>query len=158
MSPWVEWFGEYPSLETAPKNTIWAPGPGERQSTAVSVLFSAAGVDPDEINSVSGVGDVILGSLPLANGEHVWLQSRISDMSEAEVEGINSAEKEWRGFSVTANDGLIGGWALWIAESPVHNIPLMIQFPLGHRHVAITRNDRVTKLLADARESGDLPK
>jgi hypothetical protein len=86
--PWVEWRGQFQLTEKPPPDTVWVPGPTHKKKLLFNVLFSAATIPPDEINSVSQPGDWIVGSLPLSNGGSVWLQARQAVMSPEEHEGI----------------------------------------------------------------------
>jgi len=132
--PWVEWQDDFRSLEDVPADTGWFPGPNPGMKLQFSVLFAAPGVPADGVNSVSQAGDLIGGGLPLSNGETVWLQGRQVEMSPGDQKGIASAEREFRGFKVDGDMSGISPWALWTTTSPVDDIPLLINFPLGRRH------------------------
>jgi hypothetical protein len=97
------------------------------------VLFSTPGIAADEINSVSQPGDLIVGSLPLANGETVWVQAREAAMSPDEQDRFASIERQYMGFGASDLDS-IEPWALWLTGSPELGTPLLIEFPLGRRH------------------------
>jgi hypothetical protein len=135
--PWVEWQGEFggPPVDVTP-DTSFMRGPDPGSKLQFSVLFAGPDVPADEINSVCQPGDVFAGGLPLSNGETVWLQGRQVGISPDEQQGIDSAEREFRGFQVDGDISAISPpWALWIATSPVDDVPLLVNFPLGRRHV-----------------------
>jgi len=98
-----------------------------------NVLFAAATGPADGINSVSQPGDWIVGSLPLSNGETVWLQARQAGISSDERKGIASVEREYRGFQVDGDLNAVDPWGIWITTSP-QGPPLLVQFPLGRHH------------------------
>jgi hypothetical protein len=86
---------------------------------------------------VSRPGDQILGSLPLSSGETVWLQARQEEMSPDETKGIDSVERQFRGFKVSGDLDSIHAWGLWIATSS-QGLPILVQFPVGRRHFKVT--------------------
>jgi hypothetical protein len=137
--PWVKWRGQFqPIGKPLPADTVWVPGPARKRKLVVSVLFSAVTVAASGINSVSQPGDWIVGSLPLANGETVWLQARQAGISLDERKGIASVEREYRGFQVDGDLRGIDPWGIWITTSPA-GPPLMVQFPLGRHHFQVNR-------------------
>jgi hypothetical protein len=87
---------------------------------------------------VSEPGDWVVGSLPLANGETVWLQARQAGISSDERNGIASVEREYQGFQVGGELRGIDPWGIWITTSPA-GPPLMVQFPLGRHHFWVNR-------------------
>ncbi len=135
--PWVKWRGQFqPIGKPPPPDTVWVPGPARKRKLVFNVLFSAATVPADGINSVSQPGDWIVGSLPLSNGETVWLQARQAGISADERKGIASVEREYRGFQVSDLKA-IDPWGIWITTSP-QGPPLLVQFPLGRHHFQAT--------------------
>jgi len=137
--PWVEWHGEFQPKEKPPSDTVWVPGPAQGMKLVFNVLLSGATTLPDTINSVSQTGDWIVGSLPLSNGETVWVQARQAAMSPDDQKGIASVEREFRGIQVSGDLDAINLWGLWLTSSPVRVIPLLVQFQLGRRHLETTR-------------------
>jgi hypothetical protein len=85
---------------------------------------------------VSQPGDWIVGSLPLSNGETVWLQARQAGISSDERKGIASVEREYQGFQVSGDLNAIDPWGVWITTSP-QGPPFLAQFPLGRHHFRI---------------------
>jgi hypothetical protein len=102
-----------------------------------NVLFSAPTAPTDGINTVSQPGDIIVGSLPLANGETVWLQARQAGISADERTVLASVEREYYGFEVSGDLSGIDPWGLWITTSQ-QGPPLLVQFPLGRHHFRVT--------------------
>jgi hypothetical protein len=136
MVPWVSWRDELRSLEEMPADTEWVPGPKRNKKLIFNVLLSAAGVERDA-SSVSRPSDRVLDrSLPMSNGEAVWLQVRQAEMSPDENKGIASAEREFRGFRVTGSLDSVGAWGLWITTSN-EGVPILVQIPLGRRHFIV---------------------
>jgi len=116
------------------------PRPGAETEACLlvfNVLFSAATVPADGVNLVSQPGDWIVGSLPLSNGETVWVQARQAGISSDERKGIASVEREYQGFQVSGDRSAIDPWGIWITTSP-QGPPLLVQFPLGRHHVQVT--------------------
>lgn len=136
--PWVKWRGQFQLIgQPPPPDTVWVPGPARKRKLVLNVLFSAAAVPTDGINSVSQPGDWIVGSLPLSNGETVWLQARQAGISSDERKGIASVDREYRGVQVS-DPHAINPWGIWITTSP-NGPPLLVQFPLGRHHFQATR-------------------
>ncbi len=131
--PWVTWRDELEPREEIPSDTVWVPGPKRNKKLQFIVLFSSAAVASDGILQVSMPADRIVGSLPMSNGETVWLQARQTEMSPEENKGIDSAEREFRGFGVSGDLESVHAWGLWIATSNP-DTPILVQFPLGRRH------------------------
>jgi hypothetical protein len=131
--PWVKWRGQFQPTGKPPLDTLWVPGPARKRKLLFNVLISAATVPAEGINSVSQPGDWIVGSLPLSNGETVWLQARQAGISSDERKGIASAEREYQGFQVSGDLNAIDPWGFWITTSP-QGVPLWVQFPLGRHH------------------------
>ena len=129
LIPWVEWRGQFQPIEKPPSDTVWVPGPERDNKLVFDILFSAPNVSADEIASVSEPDRSIVGSLPLSDGETVWLRAREAIMSPEEQKGVASAEREFRDAPVSG-DLTIDAWALWMPLSP-GGIPLLIQFQLG---------------------------
>ena len=123
MIPWVKWRGQFQPIGTPPADTVWVPGTARKWKLLFNVLFSAANVPAHGINSVSEPGDWIVGSLPLANGETVWLRARQAGMSPDERKGIASVAREYQGFQVNGDLRGIDPWesgspqALWALRS-----------------------------------------
>jgi hypothetical protein len=137
--PWVKWRGQFqPIGKPPPADTVWVPGPARKRKLVFNILFSAATVPTNGINLVSQPGDVIVGSLPLSNGETVWLQARQAGISSDERKGIASAEREYQGFQVSGDLSKISPWGIWITTSPA-GPPLWVQFPLGRHHFRSSR-------------------
>jgi hypothetical protein len=136
--PWVKWRGQFqPIGRSWPRDTVWVPGPARKRKLVFNVLFAAATVPADAINSVSQPGDWIVGSLPLANGERVWLQARQAGISSEERKGLASVEREFRGFQVSGDLSKTDPWGIWITTSP-QGPPLLAQLPLGRHHFQVT--------------------
>jgi hypothetical protein len=52
--PWVKWRGEFqPIGKPPPPDTVWIPGPARKRKLVFNVLFAAATVPADGVNSVS---------------------------------------------------------------------------------------------------------
>jgi hypothetical protein len=136
--PWVKWRGQFqPIGQSPPPDTLWVPGPARKRKLVFNVLFAAATVAADAINSVSQPGDWIVGSLALSNGETVWLQARQASISSNERRGLASVEREYHGFQVSGHLNTIDPWGIWITTSP-QGPPLLVQFPLGRHHFRVT--------------------
>jgi len=131
--PWVKWRGQFQPTGKPPPDTLWVPGPARKRKLLFNVLFSTPTVPAEGINSVSQPGDWIVGSLPLSNGETVWLQARQAGISSDERKGIASAEREYQGFQVSGDLNAVDPWGFWITVSP-QGVPLWVQFPLGRHH------------------------
>jgi hypothetical protein len=132
LVPWVKWRGQLQHLENPPIDTVWVPGPARKRKLLFIVLFSAPTVPPDGINLVSEPGDRIVGSLPLSNGETVWLQARQVGISSDERKHIASTEREFRGFTVSGDAEAIDPWGVVITSA--QGLPLLVQLRLGHQH------------------------
>ena len=134
--PWTTWRDQLPSIEVLPPDTAWVPGPKRNKKVTFSILIQGAG-DSSDIRSVSLPGDRVLhDGLSLSNGETVWIQVRYSEMSPDENKGIAAVEREFRGFKVTGSLDSVHAWGLWITTS-VNEIPLLVQLPLGRRHITV---------------------
>jgi hypothetical protein len=58
--PWVKWRGQFhPIGKPPPSDTVWVAGPARKRKLVFNVLFAAATVPGDDINSVSQPGDWI---------------------------------------------------------------------------------------------------
>jgi hypothetical protein len=87
--PWVKWHGQFQPIGTPPPaDTVWVPGPPRKRKLVFNVLFAAASIPADGIGSVSKPGDWLVGSLPLAKGETVWLQARQAGISSDEARAL----------------------------------------------------------------------
>jgi hypothetical protein len=136
MIPWTKWRGQFDLIEKPPPDTLWVPGPARKRKLAINVLFSAPTVPPDGIKLVSEPGDRIVGSLPLSNGETIWLQARQTGISSDERKIFASVEREFYGFQVTGDVDKVDGWVVWSTLSQ-QGLPLLIQFQLGKHHVRV---------------------
>jgi hypothetical protein len=117
--PWVKWRGQFqPIGQPPPPDTVWVPGPARKRKLVFNVLFAAATVPADAIKSVSQPGDWIVGSLPLANGETVWLQARQAGISSDERKGLAAVEREYYGIEVSGDLSSMDWWGVWITTSP----------------------------------------
>lgn len=135
--PWVTWRDELRSREPLPSDTEWVAGPKRNKKLLFSVLISSPAVTTDA-TSVSRPGDRLLDrSLPMSNGEAIWLQVRQAEMTPEENNVLTSMERQFRGFRVTGSLDSVGAWGLWITTSP-EGIPLLVQIPLGRRHFTVT--------------------
>lgn len=138
LIPWVKWRGQFkPIGQQPPPDTVWVPGPARKRKLLFNVLFSAVTVPADGIKAVSQPGDLIVGSLPLSNGETVWLQARQAGISSDERTGLASVEREYHGFEVNGDLSTIDPWGFWITTSP-QGPPLLVQSPLGRHHFRVT--------------------
>jgi hypothetical protein len=78
---------QIPSRETFPAGTEWVEGPQRNKRLLFNILFSASGVT-DTAEVVSQRGDRLLDrSLPMSNGEAIWLQIRHAELSPDENKG-----------------------------------------------------------------------
>jgi hypothetical protein len=135
--PWVKWSGELrPMMERPTADTLWMPGPSHKKKLSFNILYSSPKVPSGEIESVSQPGDAILGSLPLSNGEKVWVQAHQQLMTLEERRGIDRVQREFPGFKLTRGTHRdVDAWGLWIPKKgSVEGIPLLVQFRLGRHH------------------------
>jgi len=132
--PWVKWRGQFqPIGRPPPPDTVWVPGPARKRKLVFNLLFAAVTVPAGAINSVSQPGDWIVGSLPLSNGETVWVQARQAGISSDERKGLASVEREYDGIEVSGDLSSMDWWGVWITTSS-QGPPLLVQFPLGRHH------------------------
>ena len=130
--PFVPW----PTFELSddvPTDVVWVSCPSPGTNVQVVVLFSSAGSDPDEIHQVSQPGDLVVGSMVLANGETVWLQARVIPMTADAARGIQSVGKEFEGFKGNPK----WAWGMWVTTDQVHGEPLIVSVPVGPHHFGI---------------------
>jgi hypothetical protein len=134
--PWVSWRDDLSPREEFPPDTEWTPAPKRNKKLIFTILFSAAGVS-DDASAVSHPADRLLDrSLPLRNGEKLWLQVRQAEMSPDDNNGVASFERECRGFKVRGSLDSVHAWALWITTAQ-EGVPILVQIPLGRRHVTL---------------------
>jgi hypothetical protein len=137
--PWVAWRDELVwKYEDYPDDTEWVPEPKRNKKILFNILFSAAGVTVSAA-AVSRKGDRLLDrSLPLANGEAVWLQVRHAEIQPDEVKGIRSAvDPVDVNVKRQPKPGSFAATLVWITESPTAGVPLLVQLPLGRRNVKV---------------------
>jgi hypothetical protein len=137
--PWVTWRDELVwKYEDYPDDTEWVPEPKRNKKILFNILFSAAGVT-DSAAAVSREWDRLLDrSLPLANGEAVWLQVRHTEMQPDEVKGIRSTVDPVNvNFERKAKPGSFAATLVWITESAEAGVPVLVQVPLGRRNVKV---------------------
>jgi hypothetical protein len=137
--PWVAWRDELVwKYENYPDDTEWVPEPKRNKKILFNILFSAAGVKGSAA-AVSRKGDRLLDrSLPLANGEAVWLQIRHAEMQPNEVKGIRSTvDPVNMNVERKPKPGSLAATLVWITESPEAGVPVLVQIPLGRRNVRV---------------------
>ncbi len=128
---------EIPSRETFPADTEWVEGPKRNKRLVFNILFSAGGVT-DTAEAVSQRGDRLLDrSLPMSNGEAIWLQIRQAELTPDENKGIASVRREWPVIEVSSMDTLNLAWGLWITTGNPVGVPLIVEMPLGRRNFKV---------------------
>lgn len=134
MVPWVTWRDELPLRhEQIPADTEWVPEPKRNKKLLFNLLFSAADVT-ETASAVSRPGDRLLDrSLPLSNGELLWLQVRQTEMIPEDRAWIKSVSKEIN-VHHTGDVKSFSAAVIGIAEAKEQKVPMLVQFPLGRRH------------------------
>ncbi|MGH2691112.1 MAG: hypothetical protein ACRDHM_01255 [Actinomycetota bacterium] len=134
--PWVSWRDDLKPRDEIPAKTLWVPAPKRYKKLLFSTLISAPDVPKDAVIPALETRDRVLASLPMANGETMWLVAQHRAMSPDESTGIRSAEREFRGIGISGSLRSVHAWGLWIATSNLGG-PILVQFPLGRRHFNI---------------------
>lgn len=130
--PWVAWRDDFSYQEPHPSDTEWVSGPNRNKMLTFDLLFSAASTSSDELISRSG-GRMVGKSLPLSNGEAIWLLVKQVEISAVWKKWL---EDEQRKFQVHYRGDLNTfqtAWIVLIVDSSL-GVPLFVHFPLGRRH------------------------
>ena len=136
--PWVPWHADFAAISAYRAETVWTPGPSPGEKVTLSILIAGSDRHITDITEVLDSEERILGSLPLKNGERVWLRARKSSMQASEVQGVMSVQREAIGFGASSLDG-IEPWLVWeTTTAPPHQLPMLIHFPLGRHHFVKT--------------------
>lgn len=109
---WVAWHADFAAISAYRAETVWTPGPSPGEKVTLSILISGSDRTTNDITEVLGTEERILGSLPLKNGERVWLRARKSLMQASEIQGVMSVQREAIGFGASSLDG-IEPWMVW---------------------------------------------
>jgi hypothetical protein len=94
-------------------------------------MISAPGVGPDGAEKVSQPGDMMLGPLPMSNGNHLWVQVRKTKLTGNEIQTFAKIGQDHFTGAFNGDPGF--AMASWVTTDPDHAVPLIVTFPLDRR-------------------------